>query len=312
MRKSKGRKRILIFILLIFLTFLVFIRYVSFPNEFCLTDVNHDDSELEIHMIDVGQAECILLIQGEHAMLIDTGEMFCGKDIAEYLYSIGIDSLDELVLTHFHKDHMGGAHKVISSIYAKSIICMKPRYINTWQELFWYTDMEVSRVISSVFHTSIIKQESPYEEAGVLKSFKLGDADVEILSQEVDCKNVNDKCIVMKVLYKDFSALFMADSEAEVEENLLEADIDISADVLQVGHHGSKTSTGKDFLEAVNPKIAFISCGEDNEYGHPNSFVMRKLENQGTEVYRTDTDGTIILKTKGSIEETEVTKLGKN
>ncbi|MBP3463329.1 MAG: MBL fold metallo-hydrolase [Clostridia bacterium] len=312
MRKSRRRKKILILILLIFIALLVLVRYVSFPQEFCLSDVKHDDSELEIHMIDVGQAECILLIQGKHSMLIDTGEMFCGKDITEYLYSVGIDSLDELLLTHFHKDHMGGAHKIISSIYVKQIMCMKPKYINTCQEWLWYTDMEVSRVISDVFHATIIKQESPYEEAGVLKTFKLGDAEVEILSQEVDCKNVNDKCIVTKVSYKDFSVLFMADSESEVEDNLLEANIDISSDVLKVGHHGSKTSTGKDFLEAVNPTIALISCGEDNEYGHPNSFVMKKLENQEIDVYRTDTDGTIVLKTNGSIEETEVIKLGKN
>ena len=101
MRKPRRRKKILILILLIFIALLVLVRYVSFPQEFCLSDVKHDDSELEIHMIDVGQAECILLIQGKHSMLIDTGEMFCGKDITEYLYSVGIDSLDELVLTHF-------------------------------------------------------------------------------------------------------------------------------------------------------------------------------------------------------------------
>ena len=96
--------------------------------------------------------------------------------------------------------------------------------------------------------------------------------------------------------------MFPGDSQKEVEDSLLEAEIDVSADILNVGHHGSKTSTSMDFLEKVNPEYALISCGEDNEYGHPNSFVMKKLQNQKARVYRTDLDGNVVLETDGTKE----------
>jgi len=264
------------------------------------------DSNLEIHMIDVGQAESILITQGEHSMLIDTGNMFDGKTVTEYLHSVGITKLDVLALTHFHVDHLGGAHKVISAIDVKKIMCMKGKYISSCQEAFWYFDMQVSRITSSIFHGRKIEIESPYEDAGVLKSFELGDAKVEILSQDTHVDIVNDKSMVIKVSYGDVSALFMGDSQAEVEENLLEAEIDISADILKVGHHGSKTSSSMDFLEAVDPEYALISCGVDNDFGHPNSFVLKKLEKREAEVYRTDIDGDIIIRTDGTKERIEV------
>ena len=87
--------------------------------------------------------------------------------------------------------------------------------------------------------------------------------------------------------------------------------MDISADILNVGHHGSKTSTSMDFLEAVNPRYALISCGEDNAYAHPNSFVIKKLEKKNVSIYRTDTDGSIVVVTDGTKEGIEVKKMGK-
>lgn len=309
MRKSKRKIRILIIIFC--LIFLFIFRYVSFFNEATVKAYEHLDSNIEIHVIDVGQAESILLVQGEHAMLIDTGNMFDGKTVTKYLKSNGISRLDMLAFTHYHVDHMGGAHKVISSINVEKIMCMDWKYISTFQEAFWYTDMQISRVTNSVLHAKKIPIESPYEKNGVLKSFKFGDANVEILSQETHANIVNNKSLVMKVTYGDVSALFTGDSQNEVENYLLEAEMDISADILNVGHHGSKTSTSMDFLEAVNPRYALISCGEDNAYAHPNSFVIKKLEKKNVSIYRTDTDGSIVVVTDGTKEGIEVKKMEK-
>lgn len=297
MRKFRNKKKPLIIFLAVILI-LFNIRYVSIP----CSDVNnviHNEDKFELHLIDVGQSESILLIQGEHAMLIDTGEMDCGKKVTQYLKSVGISRLDEIVLTHFHKDHVGGFHKVVSSIDVGKVICMDSKYADTVTESFWYVDMQIARITSSLIHKHNIPIELPYEKTGILRSFTLGNASVEILAQETHSDIINNKSIVMKVSYGDFSALLMSDAQGEVEEALVESRIDISADVLKVGHHGSKTSTKMEFLEKVNPQYAVISCGEDNNYGHPNSFVMKKLYKQGAEVHRTDLEGTIIIETDG-------------
>lgn len=300
MRKFKNKKKPLIIFLSVSVIFILFnIRYVSIPCS-DVADINHDERKFEIHLIDVEQSESILLIQGKHAMLIDTGEMDCGKKVTNYLKSVGIEKLDAIVSTHFHKDHVGGFHKVISSFDTEKVICMNGKYADTITEKFWYADMQISRITSSMIHKHKIKLEFPYEKSGILKSFTLGNASVEILAQETHSDIINNKSIVMKVSYGDFSSLLMSDAQGEVEAALVEAQIDISADVLKVGHHGSKTSTGRDFLQKVNPQYAIISCGEDNKYGHPNSFVMKKLYKQGVEVHRTDVEGTIVIETDGN------------
>lgn len=301
MRKS-SRKRVLILSIMLLVTFLFVCRYIPYIRPISVKAVEHLDSVLEIHMIDVGQAESILVVQGEHAMLIDTGDMFDGKTVVEYLQDVGINKLDAVIITHYHNDHSGGMHDVLSAIDVKKVVGMREKYISTMQELFWYSDMQISRTVSSMVHLKRISLESPYKEAGILRTMWLGDAEVDFLSQETHTDIVNNKSIVMKVSYKDVSALFTGDSQKEVEDSLLEAEIDVSADILNVGHHGSKTSTSMDFLEKVNPEYALISCGEDNEYGHPNSFVMEKLENQKVRVYRTDLDGNIVLETDGTKE----------
>lgn len=301
MRKS-SKKRVLILSIILLVTFLFVCWYIPYIKPVSVKAVEHLDSVLEIHMIDVGQAESILVVQGEHAMLIDTGDMFDGKTVVRYLQSVGINKLDAVIITHYHNDHSGGIHDVLSAIEVKKVVGMRGKYISTAQELFWYSDMQISRTVSSMVHLKRISLESPYKEAGVLRTMWLGDAEVDFLSQETHTNIVNNKSSVMKVSYKDVSALFTGDSQKEVEDSLLEAEIDVSADILNVGHHGSKTSTSMDFLEKVNPEYALISCGEDNEYGHPNSFVMKKLQNQKARVYRTDLDGNVVLETDGTKE----------
>ena len=299
MRKS-SKKRVLILSIILLVTFLFVCWYIPYIKPVSVKAVEHLDSVLEIHMIDVGQAESILVVQGENAMLIDTGDMFNGKTVVRYLQSVGINKLDAVIITHYHNDHSGGIHYVLSAIEVKKVVGMRGKYISTAQELFWYSDMQISRTVSSMVHLKRISLESPYKEAGVLRTMWLGDAEVDFLSQETHTNIVNNKSSVMKVSYKDVSALFTGDSQKEVEDSLLEAEIDVSADILNVGHHGSKTSTSMDFLENVNPEYALISCGEGNEYGHPKSVVMEKLQNQKARVYRTDLDGNVVLETDGT------------
>ncbi len=307
MRKSINLKRVLFFVIVLLLIFLFIKRYIPYVTPIKAKSVTHSDSMLEIHMIDVGQAKSILIIQGKHAMLVDTGDMFDGEKVVNYLKSVGISRLDKLVITHFHVDHSGGVHDIMSAIKVKQVVSMRRKYISTMQEMFWYTDMQISRFTSSIVHLKRIQLTTPYEQAGILKTDMLGNAKIEFLSQETHTDIVNNKSIVMKISYGDVLALLTGDSQKEVEDSLLEAKMDISADILDVGHHGSRTSTSMDFLEKVRPQYALISCGEDNDYGHPNSFVMKKLQKKNVKVYRTDLDGNIVLKTDGTKKKIIVT-----
>lgn len=296
MRKSKNFRRVVFVIVIIFINIL-FYRYISIGKK-KINNINHDGDEIEIHMIDVGQAESILIIQGENTILIDTGEMSCGKVIVDYLSRVGIDKIDYLILTHFHKDHIGGAHKIISSLEIEKIICMDSKGFSSLQEWFWYIDMSISKKVNELMYGKKIQLETPYDENGNLRKFLLGNSEITFLSQEIDTEIVNNKSIVTKLVFGNFSALFMADAEAEVEENLIEDKANMEVKLLKVGHHGSNTSSTSKFLELTNPEIALISCGEDNDYLHPHNSVLSRLE--GVKIYRTDINGSIIVKSDGN------------
>lgn len=297
MRESKKRKKILTFIIILVIFSVIVNRYTSISyNTITATQYNSED-ELQIHIIDVGQAESILIVQDGFTMLVDSGDNFTGDDVVKYIKSLGIDKIDIFLITHFHRDHAGGAHKIISSLDVKKIVCHKFSDLSTMQERFWYIDMSISRSIRETFGSMSIFMESACEN-NKLKNFDVGDAKVYTLSQNNDAVNVNNKSIVFKLVYGDFSMLFMADAESEVEKELLEEDADLSADVLKIGHHGSKTSTTDEFLDNVNPKYAVVSCGNGNDYNHPYGAVTKRFEDKNIPLYRTDELGDIVITVK--------------
>ncbi len=299
MRESKCRRRILFIIIICLITSLFVNRYVSISEVlFKSQDVNlSKKSGLEIHIIDVGQAESILILQDDKSMLVDSGTNSSGKKIVRYLESIGVEKLDVLLITHFHIDHAGGAHSILSSIKVDKIICMKYENLSTLQEKLWYLDMSIARSVRETFKSTSIIMESAYEDNdnSILRSFNIGEAKIKILSQCNLSDIVNNKSIVFKLEYQDFSMLFMSDAEKEIEEYLLESKKDISADVLKIGHHGSRTSTTDEFLNKVNPSYAVVSCGKGNDYNHPYSSITKKLEEKDIPLYRTDELGTIVI-----------------
>lgn len=297
MRESKKRKKILTFIIILVIFSVIVNRYTSISyNTITVTQYNSED-ELQIHIIDVGQAESILIVQNGFTMLVDSGDNFTGDDVVKYIKNLGIDKIDIFLITHFHRDHAGGAHKIISSLDVKKIVCHKFSDLSTMQERFWYIDMSISRSIRETFGSMSIFMESACEN-NKLKNFDVGDAKVYTLSQNNDAVNVNNKSIVFKLVYGDFSMLFMADAESEVEKELLEEDADLSADVLKIGHHGSKTSTTDEFLDNVNPKYAVVSCGNGNDYNHPYGAVTKRFEDKNIPLYRTDELGDIVITVK--------------
>ena len=240
---------------------------------------------LEVHFIDVGQADSILITQKDSAMLIDGGNNEDSDLVKNYLRNEGIKKLDYVIGTHPHEDHIGGLDAVIKSFDIGSVIMPKAESdTRTFEDL-----------IDAVIEKGL-KITAPVPET----EYGLGDAGFVILApNSEEYEDLNDYSVVIKLTYGNSSFLFTGDAEEVSENEMLAKGYPIKADVLKVGHHGSDSSTGDGFLKAVSPEYAVISVGKGNSYGHPSQKTLDSLDAAGVTVYRTDEAGTIIAISDG-------------
>lgn len=240
----------------------------------------------EIHFIDVGQADCALVLCDGDTLLIDGGNTGDGDDIVSYLYAENITELDYVICTHAHEDHVGGLADVLDSF-------------TVTEEIFAPATGATTKCYTN-FITEVKEQNKEISVPEASYTFSLGESTVEILGPVTeDYKDINNTSIVTKITYGESTFLFTGDMEREAEEDLLEAGAELKADVLKVGHHGSENSTTYPFLREVMPEIAVISVGVDNDYGHPTEAALSRLRDASATVYRTDIQGHIILKSDG-------------
>ena len=252
-------------------------------NDAIYTTVGLND-ELRVSFIDVGQgdSEFIELPNGE-TMLIDAGTNETGKNVVDYIKSLGYTSINYVVGTHPHEDHIGGLDDVIKTFDIGSIYMPKiTADTKTFEDVLDAAESKNLMINTAKSGVSIMDTE---------------DLSVKFLAPTLDSyENTNDYSAVVKVVYGETSYLFTGDAE-EFSESLITDDV--NADVLKVGHHGSSTSTSTEFLKKVSPAFAVISCGKGNSYGHPHSETLQKLADIGTAVYRTDELGTIVSVSDG-------------
>lgn len=241
--------------------------------------------DLTVHFVDIGQGDCMVLTQGDHAMLIDAGDNSKGTAVQSYLEYLGIGTLDYAVLTHPDADHIGGADVVLYKFDCERVL-MPDVSADT------RTYEDVMQVIED--KNLAVDHPSPGDV------YAFGGASFTVLSPSGSYRDTNDNSIVIRLVYGDTSFLFTGDAEEAAEEDMLASGLTLSSDVLKVGHHGSSSSTGDAFLEAVDPSFAIISCGEDNSYGHPHAETLNKLRAAGVSVFRTDEQGTITAVTDGT------------
>ena len=247
-----------------------------------------DNGNFSVHMIDVGIGDALLVQCDGKNMLIDAAENDAGDRVLSYLSSQGVKKLDIAVGTHAHSDHIGGLDTVLSKISCDRV------YLSDMAEEATPTTKTYLDLL-----TVISEKKIPVTKAEAGKSFYLGSAKVEILGPRELYDDLNETSIVLKVTYGSTKFLFTGDMESGAEKDLIDAGCDLSADVLKVGHHGSSTSTSKRFLNAVSPSIALISVDEDNEYGHPHSEIMKRLQNADVEIYITRDEGNIVVVSDG-------------
>jgi len=238
---------------------------------------------LVVHYLDVGQGDAILLVDKDDTMLIDGGNPENGTAIINYLKKLGITQLDYVVASHNHNDHAGGLTAVVKNVAVSNL------YVTHSEET------EASRNLTEAANLKNVPISTP--SPGTTLAF--GGSTIDFLGPLTLHEDVNNDSLVLKVTHGTHRFLFTGDMAIQAEKELLSQNLDLGADVLKVGHHGSSTSTGYMFLRAVNPRYSVISCGTDNDYGHPHEETLSRLNDIGSTLFRTDLLGTMIATSQG-------------
>lgn len=239
---------------------------------------------LAVYFIDVGQGDSMIVKAKDTVLMIDGGEREIADVTVNYLKTLGINTVDCYVATHPHSDHIGAAQAIFSAVNVKNVMMTAFSEINT------PTTACYSRLLSSVEseHCKVIIPE-PGE------SYTFGPLKLDVFAPLEETSAYNNMSIVFKMTYGRTSFLFTGDAQIESEQLMLEKGFDLHADVLKLGHHGSSDATGPEFFQAVNPRIAVISCGKNNDYGHPHWETLSLLKNAEIDYYRTDEHGTVTI-----------------
>jgi DNA internalization-related competence protein ComEC/Rec2 len=236
---------------------------------------------MKVHYIDVGQGDAVLIESNSKYMLIDAGRE--KNTVADYLKKQKIKKLDYLILTHPDADHIGGSISIVNNYtIGKIIMPNKSHTSKTYENLL----------------LAIKKKGLKITKPKVGTEYEIGDAEFTIIAPNKTYSDNNNSSIGLKLENGDTSFLFIGDAEEKAINDIIKNKIDISADVLMVGHHGSDSSTTEELIDAVDPDSAVISVGKNN-YGHPTDSVLDMLSNHGVDIYRTDESRTIIATSNG-------------
>ena len=243
------------------------------------------EQNFQMHFIDVGQALSVLVECDGQFMLYDGGNVDDGSLVVSYLQNQGVEELQYVFCSHAHEDHVGGlaaalayfpANHVYSPVTEASTTCFK--------NFIKYTQQQGLQI----------------EVPAVGTVWQLGSATIQLLGPLKQYNDTNDTSLVLRIDYGSTSFLLTGDMESDAERDLVESGANLKADVLQVGHHGSSTSSSYIFMNAVLPEMGVISCGVNNKYGHPHEETLSILRDAGVDVYRTDLLGTITIGSDGA------------
>lgn len=245
--------------------------------------VSNSDT-LKVYITDVGQADSILIRDGNYNMLIDAGNNSDGEKLVKYYKELGITSFKYVFASHPHEDHIGGMDDIINNFDIENFYM--PDKLSTTKT---FEDML----------DALERKNLKYIVPKVNDKLSLNNSNIDVIYVGSDESDINDSSIVLKLNYFSNSFLFTGDLGSNKEKEILNSGANIKADVLKVGHHGSSYSTASLFLDKVNPSFAAISVGKNNIYKHPASSTLEKLNKRGIKVYRTDLDGTILFESNG-------------
>ncbi len=245
------------------------------------------DSDMSVHFLDVGKADCAYIECDDHSILIDAADKEPTDTVVEYLKRREVTKLDLVIASHPHRDHIGQMDKVI-----------KEFEINRFIEPDIPKDIIPTSVTYENMLKALIKKNVNIKVASPGESFDIGDMKVEIFGPISKHENINNNSVITKITYGSVSFLFMGDAEKSEESDLINSEYNLNSTVLKIGHHGSNTSSTYKFLGKVNPDYAVISVGPDKS-NLPKEKVLERIKKFCGNIYRTDESGTVIFLTDG-------------
>ncbi len=255
------------------------------------------EGTLEVHIVDVEQADCTLLICEAGNVLIDAGDVETADEVEQYLKDLGITRLEYAIFTHPDADHIGGAATVISNFDVANVIL----------PALHEGDVPTTKVYERMITALENKTATNVIPATPGESYEIGELKMKILAPlSENYTNINDYSVTARFDFGATSFLFTGDALEKAEGEMLAhyPASELRADFFQAGHHGAKNANTPDFIRAVSPSIVAVSCGLDNKYGHPTKEALDSFAAVNATVYRTDKLGTMIFVSNGE----EITK----
>lgn len=245
----------------------------------------HASSDMEVHIIDVGQGLSILVKSDDDVLLYDGGDRSHSSNVIRYLKKQGISDINYLISSHYDEDHVAGLIGCLNTFNVENVIGSDYAQNTKIFQSF----------INGVDNNGLTIQHPPVET-----EYQFGNGSFTILAPESITSNDNENSVAIKLINGDNSFIFTGDAESNSEYNMCNSGIDLSCDVLILGHHGSATATTWDFLQNTIPESIVISCGRNNKYGHPHKDTMDKLLSMEIDIFRTDIQGDVIAISNGT------------
>jgi competence protein ComEC len=253
--------------------------------------------ELKVVVLDVGQGDSILIVApGGKTALVDAGEPGDGKIILEALNRHGVSQIDLFIATHAHADHIGAADEVIDKIPVGRVLYSGvPNATKNYEDFLKAVERKKIELVRA-------EPGQSFEMGGGARLVALGPTEPFFKKEDLRSggNEPNANSVVARLDYGEFSMLLTGDAEAQTEDRLMRQGANLRADVLKVGHHGSKYATSEEFLKAAEFKAAIISAGATNRYGHPSQDVLDRLRRANVRIYRTDFQGEITITSRGT------------
>lgn len=270
-------------VLLISLNPTKFYKFVhSFGNDF-------DTTSDFVKFLDVGQGDCALIYSNGYSAVIDLSEADQANEIAKDLSDCKINSINAVLISHLHADHIGSLPEIAELFDIEHLIMPEI-----------YKDSIMAATIGRDIAT---KKGATFHQAKQGMNFNIGEFEITLLANYTDKSEENNRSIFVMAEIQDKKFLFTGDAETKAEKKLLAERLNLDCDVLKVAHHGSNSSTSRNLLKATTPEYAVISVGEDNSYSHPSKKTISSLKAYGSTIYRTDRNGDVSF----NIENGEIT-----